>query len=199
MTRIYLVDCGSLTESEIDKLSLYRREKANRYAFSKDRKLCLAAGVALNRALCEYNLSEKNVIINYSKFNKPYLKDFPNIHFNLSHSGKKAICVISDKEIGCDIEQISAMKKEISDRCFSKEEQEYLENSENQAEDFYRIWVAKESFLKALGTGINENMKKFSTIPNGNEIILTQDIDKRIWTIKETRIDDYVYAICEER
>lgn len=199
MTKIYCVDCDSLTDSDIDQLSSYRKEKANRYAFSKDRKLCLAAGVALNRALNEYHLNEADVIINYTELHKPYLKDYPNIHFNLSHSGKKAICVISDKEIGCDIEQILDMKKEISERCFSKEEQEYIDNSNDKTEAFYRIWVAKESFLKAIGTGINENIKRFSVIPYSNGIQLTQDIDGRTWAIKETRIDDYVYAVCEEK
>ncbi len=169
-----------------------------KYAFSKDRNLSFAAGIALDRALKEYRLREKDVIIEQNEFHKPYLKDYPEVHFNLSHSGKKAICAISDKEVGCDIEEIKDPVTEVISRCFSKEEQAYIEKSIDKREAFYRIWVAKESFLKAIGTGINDDMTRFSTIPKGDTILLMQNIDKKTWVITEKKTEGYIYAVCTE-
>ncbi len=198
MTKTYIIDTDTLTEEEINNLSSNRREKAMRYSFSKDRNLSLAAGVALDIAIQEYGLREKDVLIEYNEHRKPYLKDHPHIHFNLSHSGKKALCVISDKEVGCDIEEIKEPYYDIVSRCFSNTEQKFLENAADKKEMFFRIWVAKESFLKAIGCGINDDMKRFSVLPKDDEIILIQDIDERSWKITEEKKDGYLFAICKE-
>lgn len=198
MTKTYIIDADTLTDEEINGLSSERREKAMRYAFSKDRNLSFAAGVALDSALKEYGLREKDVLIEYNAFKKPYLKDYPNIHFNLSHSGKKAICVISDREVGCDIEAIKEPYYDIVSRCFSDMEQKFLESTADKKEMFFRIWLAKESFLKAIGSGINDDMRRFSAIPNGNTVLLIQNINKRFWTITEEKEEEYIFAICKE-
>lgn len=43
--------------------------------------------------------------LSYHTSGKPYLTDYPQIHFNLSHSAGYILCSISDREIGCDIQE----------------------------------------------------------------------------------------------
>lgn len=199
MIKIYFDDVGSISSFNINELSSSRIEKANKYINQEDRKLSLLAGKVLDIGLKEFNLKEKDVIIQYNKYGKPYLKDYPSIFFNLSHSNKKAMCAISNKEVGCDIEYIKQNRPQIVKKYFSNLEKEYLENSNNIDEDFYKIWVGKESFLKAIGKGLNKQMYNFSIIPNENKINLIQDIDKRNWKIDEGKIDNYIYAICYQK
>ena len=45
--------------------------------------------------------------ISYHSSGKPYLTDYPNIHFNLSHSAGYILCSLSDREVGCDIQEKS--------------------------------------------------------------------------------------------
>ncbi len=196
MFKIYFVDVDSIIDNQIDRLSFSRKQKSENYIFEKDKKLCLGAGVALDIGLHEFNLKEKDVKISYSKYGKPYLEDYPLICFNLSHSYKKAMCVISNKEVGCDIEHIATIKEKVANKMFSNIEKEYLKNSKNKEEDFYKIWVAKESFLKAIGTGITKNICEISIIFENNQIKINQNIDSRKWKIEESKRDNYIYAVC---
>jgi 4'-phosphopantetheinyl transferase len=84
---------------------------------------------------------------------KPYLTDYPQVHFNLSHSGNRVMCAVSAHACGCDVEQISHKKKQIDMviRCLAESEQRLAAVS---AVHFYRIWTLKESILKLSGEGI---------------------------------------------
>lgn len=44
--------------------------------------------------------------INHS-YGKPVLKNYPTIHFNLSHAGDWVLCGIGDVSLGVDIEHIT--------------------------------------------------------------------------------------------
>ena len=84
---------------------------------------------------------------------KPYLPDYPQVHFNLSHSGNRVMCVVSAHACGCDVERIDRRQKQIDMviRCLAESEQRLAAAS---AVHFYRIWTLKESILKLSGEGI---------------------------------------------
>ncbi len=199
MSKIFLVDVDELNEEEISSLSSIRKEKASRFVFEKDKKLSLAAGIAFKRGLKTYGLDENEVELTYGKYGKPHLKDHPSIFFNLSHSGKKAMAVFDEKEIGCDIEKIRPFSKDVVERCFNEEEREYLEKRGNSDKEFTRIWVYKESFLKAIGSGISKDLSSFAIIPSKGDLLVKQDIDPREWAIKEIDLDGYIAAICYQK
>ena len=196
MPKIILVKTSEIKESDLASLSFARQEKANRYVKEKDRLLSLAAGIALDKGLQEYGLKEKDATILTDEHGKPYLKDYQNIHFNLSHSGDLALAAFDEKEIGCDIERIRPLKEDVAKRCFSKEEQEYISKAKDKDEAFTRIWVYKESFIKALGIGLGMDLSSFSAIPTSNGVLLKQSADPRNWTIEEIKIEGYIAAIC---
>lgn len=41
----------------------------------------------------------------YTEHGKPYLPDYSDVHFNISHSEKYVVCAVSDKPVGVDIQK----------------------------------------------------------------------------------------------
>ena len=86
------------------------------------KRLSLGAGVLLERGLREYNICECDVKIKTGENGKPYLEEYPEIHFNLSHSGNMVFAVFSDREVGCDIEEIGKPQEKLEERFFLKDD-----------------------------------------------------------------------------
>lgn len=124
----------------------FRKEKADRIRKLDGRAQSLGVWWILMQMRKTYHLDEDAV-------------------FNLSHSGNYALCSIDDNKkrvlLGCDIETLKEEKLKIAHRFFCNSEIEYIENAGNKKEAFYRMWVLKESFLKAIRMGIALDMHDF--------------------------------------
>lgn len=95
---------------------------------------------------------------------KPYFPDYPEIHFNLSHSGCYAACAIGEKPVGIDVECWKARKGgERVVRKFHPLEQEMFQASDEteRVRLFHELWVLKESFMKAEGRGLRIPLDSF--------------------------------------
>ncbi|MCH5348443.1 MAG: 4'-phosphopantetheinyl transferase superfamily protein [Oscillospiraceae bacterium] len=92
---------------------------------------------------------------------KPYLKDIPEINFNISHCKGLIVCGISKNEIGVDAEYFRKYNDKVMNRIFSSSEQEYVYSSDDPCVDFFRIWTLKESLGKYFGTGLFSDLKKY--------------------------------------
>lgn len=168
-TVIYFLDASSVPEEEAllraaGELSRSRQEKAAKLRFPEDRILSLGAGLLLDRGLQKYGLREREVELEYRHNGKPYLKNHPELFFNLSHSGTMVMATFSDREIGCDIEKIRKTKMALVHRYFAKEEQLFLEQEQREEERdrlFSRYWTLKESVLKATGEGMRLPLDSF--------------------------------------
>lgn len=94
--------------------------------------------------------------IAFSEKGKPYFTE-GDLYFNISHSGRIALCALSDRPIGVDIEPLrkSFTEKEegIARRFFTEEEQRLLAASFDKGEIFTKIWVRKEALVKKSGEG----------------------------------------------
>lgn len=80
------------------------------------------------RLIADKNLgiqSEK-LKIEKNEYGKPFFTDFPNIHYNISHTKGLIVCAISEDSIGIDVERISNFNRRIPNRFFTKNEQEYI-------------------------------------------------------------------------
>lgn len=101
----------------------------------------------------------------YGKHGKPYLKDFPLVFFNLSHSKDAAILAISSQEVGIDIEwRTPSDKSSVLNRFFSLEEQEFvnLQREGDFESAFLYLWTCKESLFKYIGCGISNGLGKYN-------------------------------------
>ena len=90
----------------------------------------------------------------YNEYGKPYLLNYPDIHFNISHSGYYVACAVLDKPVGIDIQKISEYNPAVAKRVCTEQELKQIENSANKSSEFIKLWTQKEAVLKMYGTGI---------------------------------------------
>lgn len=119
-----------------------------------------------------------------AEYGKPYLADFPDVHFNISHSGKYVVCAVSVKSVGIDIQKIGEYNFDVAKRVCSKNELKKIEESRDKASEFTKLWTQKEAVLKMYGTGIAAGDIKHC-IDNHN--------------VRSKRIDNYWLSVCEDR
>ena len=135
---------------------------------------------------------------------KPFLEEFPDVHFNISHCDGLAVCGISDKEIGVDAELIRNYNGKVMKRIFSAEEQSLIAVSENPDTDFFKIWTLKESLCKFTGDGIFSGLPTYSfdlshekpTCEKAADKIFTQKIIEKKWVVSVCAHDpenDFVF------
>ncbi len=150
-----LVDAGTFQEYYA-RMSDVRRSKIDRQRTGKGKMLSLGAGILLDEGLKEYGFQEREVHVATKENGKPYLLDYPEIHFNLSHSWEMVLAVFADTEVGCDIEYEGVLKLQIARRFFCPSEYAYILSlpEDGRAEAFYQLWTLKESFMKVTGLGM---------------------------------------------
>lgn len=171
-----------------------RRSKADKLRFNEDKCRCIAAGLLLNYALRQEKVDNHSEIvmvdiikacdgydksydykIKYQKKGKPYFKDYKELNFNITHSGKYVACAISDKPIGIDMEGNRKDVCSVARRFFNKDESEWVcmaESESEQKERFLKIWTFKEAYSKMTGDGIALCLKQpyFQSLKNLNVI-----------------------------
>ena len=160
--KVYLADISPLYDDEVFKEYYreaipYRREKVDGLKLKKPKCRSLGAGVLLKKALKDAGVSVETADFKTAEGGKPELKG-AGIFFNLSHSGDRAMCVISDCPVGCDVEAVRENRR-VAERFFTKEEAELAGES---PESFTRLWTLKESFIKATGEGLGRALDSFS-------------------------------------
>ena len=160
---------GIDTDKEYCGISQYRSEKTKKLRNESDIKLSLGAELLLIEALKRYYPRVRIPFeIETDRYGKPYIKGESSIHFSLAHSGAVAVCAISDRAVGADVERKSRVSEKIRNRYFTNKEKNY---------EFCYIWTRKEALLKAEGIGITAGLDTFdvsesTVIFNGNKYTL---------------------------
>lgn len=158
--RLHIIDVRTFPlERALQSLWPQRKRKALRYLRETDRRRSAAAGILMKYAA---GISEESQL-RYNRFGKP-LPIGKRGGFNLSHGGNYIVMASWDGEIGVDIEQIRPWERAVAEKCFARQELEWLD-SEKSDENFYRLWTAKESIMKAAGLGFSLPPESFSLIP----------------------------------
>jgi 4'-phosphopantetheinyl transferase len=140
-------------------VSQQRRNYALKYHSEESRKLSIIAYLLLKLGLNkEYGITE-NVEFDFTDNGQPFLRDYPNIRFSLSHCKKGVACAISDEAIGVDIERINRENDALIRYTCNDEEVNAILASPNSATAFISLWTRKESYLKLKGTGIAGGLK----------------------------------------
>ena len=88
--------------------------------------------------------------------------------FNVAHTDGLVMCGVGDQQhklVGVDVERLGrATDAGLAQRYFSTPEVDYLNaKPESERHDaFLRIWTLKESFIKAIGTGLQTPLADFA-------------------------------------
>lgn len=169
-------------------VSAQRRAHALRYLREEDRKLSLAVYLLLLEALeKEYGITRPPEF-GFGPHGKPFLPDYPHIHFNLSHCSGAALCVVGDTPAGCDIERVQEpLDMDLCRRCCSPEEMDSVLGSRNPALAFCTLWTRKEAFLKYTGEGLTDRLQGLLGTPEASSVRIESHVADD---------ESFVYSIC---
>ena len=162
MLEVYFADVSGLDPDREYSLSPYRREKLMRQKNDLSRKQGLGAELLLIKAL---ESAAPGILppldISCGIDGKPELAG-SGISFNLSHSGNYAACALSDSPVGLDIQTARDCDRRLSEKYFTAPERRFIEESENKAYAFTKLWCMKESAVKHIGTGLKTPLSSFT-------------------------------------
>ena len=172
MIKVYYANVASFQnedafENYSSKIEEERRNKILRTRNSELRVRSLATGVLLHKVICRWlGQEQENTLafhIGYEKGGKPYLLDYPQVHYNLSHSGDYVCCAISEQPVGVDIQKHVDYKEAVAARFFSQEDNQLLKecNEQERSKLFFQMWCRKESYGKLTGKGLGQSLDKF--------------------------------------
>ncbi len=157
----YAVPTGDSGAASSKSFSAYRKNRLFSQRRPEDRTLSMAAELLLIHAVkslkpdCSLPLR-----LQTNAFGKPMLEN-DGLHFSLSHTTGFVVCAIGDRELGVDVEKTRTYREALVRRFFCPEEQAFLGRSADSDEDFTVLWTLKESYLKALGCGLNRPLNSF--------------------------------------
>ena len=174
-------------EHEVKKiLSPDELERAQRFIQPNDRDRFAMTRFFLRTILADYiGTDPAQLKFDYSPHGKPSLSPpTSSIAFNISHSHKRSLIAITHgQRVGVDVEFMREPVEiaDLAQRFFSPYERVLLGNipAEHRPKAFFRIWTAKESFVKATGAGLSLALTSF-------DIDLDQKLDAML---KATRPD----------
>ena len=203
LIHLYIADVSPLMNDDLYErvyrsVSCARRQKTDRMRFRKDKMLSLGGEYLLMHACENAGLDYGNLEIQCESGGKPDFAD-PSFHFNISHSGERALCAFSTHVVGCDIQIIRESAMGIASRFFTEEECRLLEKQKTEAEKaecFCRLWTLKESFMKCTGLGFSLPLNAFSAIPAGNTVSLRQTVDREKYAFYEHADGDSYRCAC---
>ncbi len=166
--------CEDILENRMSLLCLERFKKALQYKQNKDRIRSVYAGLLLQYGVKEWLAKEEKMLprdesgrvllrIAETEYGKPYLPDYPELFYNISHSGKYVGCAVASQPIGFDLQERRKCNHERMMQKFHPKEREcYLQLDEQERElYFFQLWTAKEAYVKYIGKGLSERFSGF--------------------------------------
>ena len=101
---------------------------------------------------------------------KPYFPAGPC--FSISHCRNHAFCVVSDRAVGIDAEEMDRpIDLRLAARILSPGEKERFDRAADKADLLLRLWVQKESYAKLTGRGWGSYLYETDFDPNAVRII----------------------------
>lgn len=163
--RVIFVDVSGAEFSAAEKylpcVSQLRRNRISKKRSDSDKLLALTAGLLVSSELSRMSgIPRDKLRYEHGTFGKPYLSG-SDVQFSISHTAGAVCAAFSvDGEVGADIERKS---RRVSERLFARVLSDAERPLVSSGEEFIRIWVQKEAFLKRLGTGIADDLRGADT------------------------------------
>ncbi len=171
-----------------------RKIRVNKYLRQEDKIRCIMAEVLLKYAIYLYTGGIIDINYKYNKYGKPFLANYDQLEFNISHSGEWVVVAVGNCKIGIDVEYKNENWDLIFERSFSKLEKSW---GGHEPKRMVTLWTIKEAYLKYLGIGLSKNMNSFSVDLENNVIIENQCEKKSEISFDYFFInEDYVCSEC---
>lgn len=123
---------------------------------------------AVARRLLSYGLSKQfgidagKVSIDRNCFGKPFLVGQAGVHFSVAHCDRGVVAMFSNRPVGIDVEMVRPHDPRVAARVLTDSELAALGHSPEPDREFFRYWTIKESYVKALGTGLSYPLRKLN-------------------------------------
>lgn len=145
-----------------------------------------AAGRKLLKELYETQIGGHLPEISIGPTGKPYFQDSP-WHFSISHTKRHVFCVLSQKEVGLDAEEMDReVNLSLADKILSAPERREYDVAPDKRKALLTFWVLKEAQAKFTAEGIRgyPNKTAFSlsdprvSIRDGCLVAIIEDKEK---------------------
>ena len=138
-----------------------------------------------------------------NEFGKPWVQMNTGLHFNVSHSGGWVVCAVAGGKVGIDIERIEAVDLSSSRVWMDPGEAARMEGLDpgERISFFYTLWTLKESFIKAVGRGLDLPMNSFSIqgLPGSDLRVFKENEPQRDYRFQMYDLGEgYKTAVCAE-
>lgn len=136
----------------------------------------------------ELDVARARLALAHDHLGAPILRiDGVSGRWRISSSSRENLCLfgLAEAPIGVDMEICSAIEPAWNVLC--AEERAAVKNfqPERQAEEFLRLWTAKEAYLKALGVGLRREPREIHIRPEGGSFGII-DREQQV-TLREAR------------
>lgn len=180
-----------------------KKERMKRLLNSCDVNRTLIGDLLIRSLICQkYKINNEEIRFKYNEYGKPFVENFSDFHFNLSHSGEWVVCTTANFNVGIDIEKVSEIEAlKLAKEFFSADEFYDISNmnSGEQINYFYDLWTLKESYIKTIGKGLYNPLNSFSIKKESRALILYKNIPKNFY-FKQYNIDlNYKLSACATR
>lgn len=199
MVKLYIRDISELYEGAWqDKLALLpsdRRKRAQNMRKDHDSARCVGAWLVLRDAMKAEGVDIDALAVTKNEYGKPKIEGAPE--FSISHAGPWAVVALSDSPVGVDVESARCTIK-IAEKFFTPDELDLAEKLSGEAQKLclQRLWVCKEAFVKALGTGLFTPFSLFNVTIEDNGAALQQSLSPLPFAITEYPCGEFRIAVC---
>ncbi|GAA6229144.1 L-aminoadipate-semialdehyde dehydrogenase-phosphopantetheinyl transferase [Lates japonicus] len=211
--------CGSWTPSRCDWLFAARciqreeKDRIGQFVFAKDAKSAMAGRLLLRRFVCErMGVPWSEIRLERSPRGKPYLAAPLKVSshsglpwsFNLSHQGDYAVLAAEQGlQVGVDIMKNTMPGStsvpeffRIMTRQFTAYEWSVIQSAGSEHQQlaaFYRHWALKESFIKAIGTGLGFNLQRVEFHLSSEPLTQGQALRQTKMHLDEEEEEDWIF------
>ncbi len=150
--------------------------RADRFVFEDLRtRFTICRGVLREILGLRLGQAPQDVRFRYERLGKPHVVADGAIgpHFNVSHSGDRALIAVANSPLGVDLEMpqrqinTSAIASQLLSPTELREWEQMTE--QDQVKAIMQLWVCKEALLKAMGLGIADGLRRVSfALPIGS-------------------------------
>ena len=146
-----------------------RYEEILRVRHDVNKRLHLAAGMLI-KDMCD-RLGIIDPRLERTEYGKPYIKGYPKLYFNLSHSGEYAVIAYGDRPVGIDIQKARDVKEAFARRIMNEAEYSGQDVPDmTDSKEICRIWTIKEAYSKLIGIGLSYDFRD-CVINHGDRLI----------------------------
>ena len=151
----------------------------------------------LRRTACRYSGLTPDALgpVDQGPWGKPFFPQVPGLHCSVTHSGGWWMCALAPCPVGLDLQEHRSYvaPAKLSARFFHPWEDTFLAREDYRS--FYRVWSAKESYVKYRGRGFSLDPQSFSVVSREGKFPGIEGV----WIQELPCFPDYSLVLCTHK